>query len=171
METRALGLQAPAFFARAMPILSQLLKARTAEREVRSTACRLKAARFPACPATSTAWTSPAARSTRRSSASSIVASFAGTLATLLQPEVRAPARPTSPRPSASKPSGAAAPGLSFSKWTTVFGDARTTIARLDRLTRHRHILETGHDSFRSKTGSAITDKPTKEKTRNLTAA
>lgn len=38
---------APAFEA-AMPILSQLLKAETAEREVRSTAYQLKAARFPA---------------------------------------------------------------------------------------------------------------------------
>jgi DNA replication protein DnaC len=38
---------APAFDA-AIPILSQLLKAETAEREVRSTACQLKTARFPA---------------------------------------------------------------------------------------------------------------------------
>ena len=38
---------APAFEA-AIPILSQLLKAETAEREVRSTAYQLKAARFPA---------------------------------------------------------------------------------------------------------------------------
>ena len=37
----------PAFEA-AMPILSQLLKAETAEREVRSTAYQLKVARFPA---------------------------------------------------------------------------------------------------------------------------
>ena len=38
---------APAFEA-AIPILSQLLKAETAEREVRSMAYQLKAARFPA---------------------------------------------------------------------------------------------------------------------------
>src|ERR1700760_4784115 len=37
---------APAFEA-AIPVLSQLLKAETAEREVRSTAYQLKAARFP----------------------------------------------------------------------------------------------------------------------------
>ena len=37
----------PAFEA-ALPILSQLLKAETADREVRSTAYQLKAARFPA---------------------------------------------------------------------------------------------------------------------------
>ncbi len=36
----------PAFEA-VVPILSQLLKAETADREVRSTACPLKAARFP----------------------------------------------------------------------------------------------------------------------------
>ena len=39
---------APAFEA-AIPVLSQLLKAETAEREVRSTAYQLKTARFPAC--------------------------------------------------------------------------------------------------------------------------
>ncbi len=39
---------APAFDT-ALPILSQLLKAEIAEREVRSVACRMKAARFPAC--------------------------------------------------------------------------------------------------------------------------
>ena len=38
---------APAFDA-AVPILSQLLKAETAEREVRSIAYQIKAARFPA---------------------------------------------------------------------------------------------------------------------------
>src|SRR6478609_6762934 len=38
---------APAFEA-AIPVLSQLLKAETAEREVRSTAYQLKTARFPA---------------------------------------------------------------------------------------------------------------------------
>src|SRR3546814_7328776 len=44
-ELRAQG--APAFGA-AVPILSQLLKAETAEREVRSVAYQLKAARLPA---------------------------------------------------------------------------------------------------------------------------
>ncbi len=39
---------APAFDT-ALPILSQMLKAEVAEREVRSIACRMKAARFPAC--------------------------------------------------------------------------------------------------------------------------
>ena len=53
----------PAFEA-ALPILSQLLKAETADREVRSTAYQMKAARFPNY-AISPASTSPAARSTR----------------------------------------------------------------------------------------------------------
>src|SRR4029077_9603535 len=63
----------PAFEA-ALPILSQLLKAETADREVRSTAYQLKAARFPNYrdwPAS----TSPVARSTRRSHVNSFVAS------------------------------------------------------------------------------------------------
>src|ERR1700735_906770 len=62
-------------FETALPILSQLLKAETADREVRSTAYRLKAARFPTI-AILLALTSPAVRSTRPSHINSIVASF-----------------------------------------------------------------------------------------------